>query len=170
MNTTPSTVTQNVLSAERVGAYEQEGVLGRDLGQVRQHDDPGDRQHPAAEPAGPRSERLGHPGERGAAVRDDLVQLTVGEGGEQHRDETEHHRHGGQRAVLDHDITQRGRQRVGRCHRGEADHQRAVERQCALVEPLVLGQVVCSRYLMASMTHRGSFLCSHGAGRRYDEG
>jgi hypothetical protein len=29
---------------------------------------------------------------------------------------------------------------------------------------------VCSRYLMASMTHRGSFLCSHGAGRRYDEG
>src|SRR6185437_7911108 len=48
--------------------------------------------------------------------------------GEQHRDEAEHHRHGGQRAVLDHDITQRGRQRVGRCHGGEADHQRAEKR------------------------------------------
>ena len=136
MNTTPSTVTQNVLSASESAPRSRKVYWPETWARLVSTMIPASvSTHPPNQPVlGPNALVT-----QVNVVPQSGVQFPVSEGGEQHRDEAGHHRHGGERAVLDHDITQRDRQGVGRCHRGEADHQRAEERQCALVEPLVLG-------------------------------
>ena len=64
-------------------------------GEVGEHDDGGEDRGPAAEPPDVGAEGLGGPRERGAAVRRDLVQLAVGVGREEHRQEAgdDDHRH-----------------------------------------------------------------------------
>ena len=66
------------------------GVEAGDLGQVGHHDDVGDDDRPAGDPAQLRAHRLGYPGEAGAAVRVGFVQVVVAAGDEEHRDEAHH--------------------------------------------------------------------------------
>jgi hypothetical protein len=106
---------------DALGVEQQEPVLPGDLGQARHDQDIGGDDPPAASPAGPRIERAGGPGERGAAVRVRLVQLAVADRGEQHRHERQY-RHGRrlQRDRADHEHQRRG-DAVSRCDRGGRD-------------------------------------------------
>ena len=70
-------------------AEELEAVEAGDLGQVGHHDDVGDDDRPAGDPAQLRAHRLGHPGEAGAAVGVGFVQVVVAAGDEEHRDEAD---------------------------------------------------------------------------------
>ena len=99
MKTTPVAVTSTTLSARRcvLGAAhdpvdERPEVDAGDLRQVREHDHAGHRHAPSAHPARPRPERLRPPRERRAAVRNVVVELPVGVGDEQHRDERDDER------------------------------------------------------------------------------
>ena len=75
----------------RIEAEEQERVDTRDVGEGRHHDDIGDDDRPAGQPAEPRPHRSRHPGEAGAAVRVGSVHVVVGGGDQQHRDERDDH-------------------------------------------------------------------------------
>ena len=114
---------------DRVGADEpgdeQVEERHRDAGQVGQHDHRGHDQPPAAQPAGVGAECLGGPGERGAAVRDGPVQLAVGVGGQEHRDEAgdEDRRH--LQPDRGDDQAERRGQRVGGGHAGHAERDAA---------------------------------------------
>ena len=128
-------------------------VDGGDLGDVGQHDDRRHRHAPAADPADPRPERLGAPGERGAAVRRVLGQFLVGERDQQHRDERQHeHR---RRLVADgeHDVAQRGGQAVGGRDGGQADDDVADEAECAGLQALA---AVGWRFGGSSIAMRGN--------------
>ena len=122
---------------EVVEAEELEQVDRGDLGDVGQHDDRRHGQAPAADPADPRPERLGAPGERGAAVRRVLGQLLVGEGDQQHRDEREHEHRRRLLADRQHHVAQRGGQAVGGRDRGQADDDVADEAEGAGLQALV---------------------------------
>ena len=120
--------------------------LHGDAGEVRQHDDRGEDRRPAAQPADVRAEGLGRPGERGAAVGGDLVELPVGVGGEEHRQEArdDDHRHLVAR-LGDEDADGRG-QRIGRSDRRDAEDGAAEQADGALGQALAdevgLGLVV----------------------------
>ena len=62
----------------RVPAEQQERVRRRDLRERRHHDDVGEEDRPAVDPAEVRAQRRRHPRERRARSRVGLVQVAVG--------------------------------------------------------------------------------------------
>ena len=68
--------------------------LDGDTREVGEHDDARDHRRPSTQKADVRTERLGGPGERGARVGHDPVELAIGVRGEEHRQEAgdDHHR------------------------------------------------------------------------------
>ena len=95
---------------------------------------------PAAEPARLGAEGPGAPGEGGAAVGVGVVQLLVGVGDEQHRDEGEDRDDRGLQAVDgDDDEAERRRQAVGRRRRRHAHHHRGDQPERPSLQPLVAG-------------------------------
>ncbi len=109
--------------ARRGVAEQRERIGGRDLSEVRHHEDVGDDDRPAALPAPDRPHRLGHPGECGAAVGVCLVQEVVGESDRGHREERNPdscwclEAEAGDRC----DVAERRRQAVARSHGCDAD-------------------------------------------------
>ena len=108
---------------QAVGPDQQEEVGAGDLRQAGHDDDVGGDHHPAGHPAGPRSDRSGHPAEGGAAVGVCPVQVVVGAGDEDHGDERdEHDRRRLEPDAGDHDDQPQGDcETVGRRRRGYAD-------------------------------------------------
>ncbi len=108
-----------------VQAEEQERVDAGDVGEGRHHDDVGDDDRPARQPAEPRPHRPGHPGEAGAAVGVGPVHVVVGGRDQQHRDEgDEHHGRGVEAHPVDRDDEAQGRgEAVPGRRRGDADDQ-----------------------------------------------
>ncbi|MBG9885091.1 hypothetical protein ABE10_00515, partial [Bacillus toyonensis] len=96
-------------------------VDAADLGEVREHDHAGHGHAPSAHPAHPGPERLGAPGEGGAAVGDVTIELAIGEGDEQHRDERDDERDRRLCADRQHHESQAGHERVHRSGGGQAD-------------------------------------------------
>ena len=137
IHSTPTSVTAKTESAAAVPADEQEAVEPGDLRQVRHHDDVGDDDRPAADPAGPRAHRPRHPRERRAAVRVGAVHVVVRRRDEQHREEGEdQHRRRLQADGRHHEREHRG-ERVARRGRGDADHHARDEAERVLLQPLV---------------------------------
>ena len=110
--------------AEFGEAEELEGVDRRDRRQRGHHDHVGEEDRPAVHPARHRAERARDPRERRARVGVGAVEVFVGRGDQQHRDERhEHHRGRVHADALDgDDEPQRRRQRVGRRRGGDPDH------------------------------------------------
>ena len=107
-----------------------------DLGQVGEYDHARHRDAPAAEPAHPRPEGFGSPRERGAAVGNVVVELPIGEGDEEHRDERDDEGDRSLRADGEHDEAERRDERVDGRGRGETDDGRAPESQRPCCESL----------------------------------
>ena len=120
-------------------AEEQEGVAPGDLGEARHHEDVGEDQAPAAEPAGDRPERPRAPGERRAAVRVGLVQVLEAQRDKQHRHEGQHHDDRRLEADPGHGRhrPERGCEAVRRRRRGDADHHARHEAERAGLQALV---------------------------------
>ena len=89
IQSTPTAVTAAVDRRRPVQPKSSKRVEAGDLGQVRHHDDVGDDDRPAGDPAELRAHRLGHPGEAGAAVRVGFVHVVVAAGDQEHRDEAD---------------------------------------------------------------------------------
>ena len=117
---------------------EQEPVEAGDLRQVRHHDDVGDDDRPAADPAGPRAHRPRHPRERRPAVRVGAVHVVVGRRDEEHRQERQDqdrgrlHADGG-----DHEREHRG-ERIARRGRRDPDHDARHEAERVRLQALAL--------------------------------
>ena len=111
--------------------------LHRHPGQVRQDDDRREQCGPAAEPTHIRPECLGRPGEGRAAVGGHPVELPVGIGREEHREEAgdEDHRH--LKTGFGRHQSQRRGEGVGRCDAGDAEHHAAEQTHRVLRETLV---------------------------------
>ena len=133
-------VLPEVADRSRVDQVAQELVeeLHRHPGEVRQHDDRGEDRRPATEPPDVGTEGLGRPGERGATVRGDLVELPVGVRREEHRQEArdDDHRHLAAR-LGDEDADGRG-QRVRRRDGRDAEDGAAEEADLAFGQSLAV--------------------------------
>ena len=101
----------------------------------------------------PRAERLGAPRERGAAVGHRVVELAVGEGDEQHRDERDDERDGRLRSDREDDEAEGRDEGVDGRGGGEADDGGAPQAERAGGEPFAFGVV-------PARSDRG---CSHRA-------
>jgi hypothetical protein len=91
---------------------------------ARHHDDVGEEDRPAVDPADLRAHRACRPGERRARIGVREVEVAVSEGDEQNRDER-HEQNGGRvraHAADGDDEPQRRRQAVGRRRRRDCDH------------------------------------------------
>ena len=148
MKTTPVAVTSGTLSASRASSErahdpvdQRPEVDAGDLGEVGEHDHSGDGDAPAAHPADPGSERLRAPREGRSAVGDLVVELAIGEGDEQHRDEGEDEHDRRLRAHGQHDEAQRRDERVDRRGRGESDDRGSPQSERACCESLAFGSV-----------------------------
>ena len=131
-----STLAKNVLG-EVVEAEEFEHVDRGDLGNVGEHDDRRYGKAPSADPPDPRSERLGAPRERGAAVGSVLRQLLVGERDEQHRDERQQEHRRRLLADREDDVAECGGQAVRGRDGGQTDDDVAHEAEGAGLQALV---------------------------------
>ena len=125
--------------AEFAEAEELERVDGRDVRQRSHHDHVGEEDRPPVHPARHRAERARDPRERRARVGVGAVEVFVGRGDQQHRDEChEHYRRGVHTDAFDrHDKPERRRQRVGRRRRGDADDDVREIADRALLQTLV---------------------------------
>ena len=123
----------------RLPVEEQERVEAGDLREVRHHDDVGDDDRPAADPAGPGAHRLGYPRERRAAVRVGAVHVVVRGRDEEHRDERDDHDRGRLHADPATATTsaEDGGERVARRGRGDADHDARDEPERVGLQPLL---------------------------------
>ena len=145
MNTTPVAVTSGTFSASSASSgcarsrRQRPEVDAGDLGEVREHDHSGDRDAPAAHPADPGAERLRAPREGGAAVGDVVVELSVGEGDEQHRDEGDDEHDRRLRADREHDEAEGRDERVHGRGGGESDDRGSPQAQRACCESLAFG-------------------------------
>ncbi len=108
-------------------AHELVGELDGHACQVGQDDDGGEDRGPATDPPHVGTERLGRPGEGGAAVGGDLVQLPVGVRREEHRQEPAQEDHGDLRAGLADEQADGRREGVGRSHAGDRQDRAAHE-------------------------------------------
>ena len=122
-----------------VPAEELEGVDRGDVGERGHHEQVGEEDRPAVEPAGGGPEGAGGPGERGAGVGVGAVEVFVGRGDQQHRDERhQQHRRGVDAdALVEHDEAQRGRERVRGRGRGDPDHDVRQVADRVFLQPLV---------------------------------
>ena len=136
MKNEPSSHLGPQVLGELVQAEELEHVDRGDLGDVGEHDDRRHGQAPSADPADPRSECLGAPRERGAAVRSVLGQLLIGERDEQHRDERQQEHRRRLLADREDDVAERGRQAVRGRDGGQTDDDVADEAEGAGLQAL----------------------------------
>ena len=110
-------------------ADQQPQVLPGDLGEVGQDHDAGQGNAPPAQPAGPWTEGPAGPDEGGPAVRHGAVELTEGEGDEEHGHEAQQQDQWSVIAVDRHDQAQGRRERIDRRGGGQPQHHGVSEVQ-----------------------------------------
>ena len=120
-----------------VDSEQLEAVEAGDLRQVGHHDDVGDDDHPAGDPAELRAHRLGHPGEAGAAVGVGFVQVVVAAGDQEHRDEADQQDRRRLQGDRGGDEAERRGEAVAGGGGGDADDDAGDEADRVLLQPLV---------------------------------